>query len=369
GVEVPEVQDLLVAVGVGHLEEPVLLGLGVHPQHGGLDHRRHARLRRAAVLGQVVLVQRQIRLDVLAEDVLRRLRVRALDLDLHVEPARPQDRRVDHVLAVGGANDDDVLQALHTVNLGEQLRDDGVLHVRGDARAPSAEHRVHLVEEDDNRRALARLLASPLEDEADVPLSLADVLVEQLRALDVEEVAAALLLALLLGDLLRQRVGDRLRDERLATAGWAVQQHALRRTQLVLPEQVRVQEWKLDGVPDLLDLPVQTPDVGVVDVGDLLKDELLDLALGDALVRVRRARLDQQRVAGPKRCVDDGVGELDHALLIGVRDDQRPVTALEHLLEHDDLADPLEAERIDDVESIVEQHLLAAAQRLHIDRR
>jgi hypothetical protein len=38
------------------------------------------------------------------------------------------------------------------------------------------------------------LLPGPLEDEADVPLGLADVLVEQLGALDVEEVA---LLALL----------------------------------------------------------------------------------------------------------------------------------------------------------------------------
>ena len=38
-------------------------------------------------------------------------------------------------------------------------------------------------------RALARLLAGPLEDQPDVPLGLADVLVEQLGALDVEEVA------------------------------------------------------------------------------------------------------------------------------------------------------------------------------------
>ena len=34
GVEVLEVEDLLVAVGVGDLEEAVLLGLGVHPLDG-----------------------------------------------------------------------------------------------------------------------------------------------------------------------------------------------------------------------------------------------------------------------------------------------------------------------------------------------
>ena len=58
--------------------------------------------------------------------------------------------------------------------------------------ATGAEQGLHLVEEDDDRRALACLLPSPLEDQADVPLGLADVLVEQLRTLDVEEVALAL---------------------------------------------------------------------------------------------------------------------------------------------------------------------------------
>jgi len=38
---------------------------------------------------------------------------------------------VDHVLAVGGADDDDVLQALHPVDLRQQLRHDRVLHVGG----------------------------------------------------------------------------------------------------------------------------------------------------------------------------------------------------------------------------------------------
>jgi hypothetical protein len=49
-----------------------------------------------------------------------------------------------------------------------------------------------------------------------------------------------------------------------------------------------VQERQLDGVADLLDLPGQATDVGVVDVGDLFEDELLDLALGDPLVGVPR---------------------------------------------------------------------------------
>ena len=58
-------------------------------------------------------------------------------------------------------------------------------------------------------------------------------------------------------------------------------------------------------------------------------------------------------------CVHQRVGQVDDPLLVRVRDDQRPVAALEHLLEHHDLAGPLEPERVDDVECVVEQDLLA----------
>ena len=72
---------------------------------------------------------------------------------------------------------------------------------------------------------------------------------------------------------------------------------------------------------------------------------------------------------GAQGRVEQRVGEVDHPLLVGVGDHQRPVAALEDLLEHDDLAGPLEPERVDDVERVVEQHLLAAAQRVDLDRR
>ena len=150
--------------------------------------------------------------------------------------------------------------ALDAVDLAEQLRDDGVLDVGGDAGSAGAEQRVHLVEEHDDRGALAGLLTGPLEDQADVPLGLADVLVEQLGALDVEEVGLPLL-AGLLGDLLGQRVRDRLGDQRLAAAGRAVEQHALGRLELVLDEELGVQVGQLDGVADRLDLAEQAADL------------------------------------------------------------------------------------------------------------
>src|SRR5829696_5519958 len=192
GVEVLEVQDLLVAAGVGDFEELVLLGLLVHPGHRTLDHPGHSRLVIMMELGQILAMQRKRWRQVLAEDFPRRLGVGPFDLDLDVQPTGTQDRRVDHVLAVGGADDDHVVQAFDAVDLAEQLWHDRALDVGGHARSAGAEDRVHLVEEDDDRRPLAGLLPGALEHQPDVPLGLADVLVQQLRALDVQEERLAL---------------------------------------------------------------------------------------------------------------------------------------------------------------------------------
>ena len=168
--------------------------------------------------------------------------------------------------------------------------------------------------------------------------------------------------------LLGQRVGHRLGDQRLAAAGRAVEQHALGRPQLVLAEQVRVQVGQLDRVPDLDDLRAQPADVGVGDVRHFFQDELFHLSLGDALVHVAGARLEQQRVAGPQHRVAQRLGQPDHALLVRVRDDQGPVAVLEQLLEHDDFADRLVALRHHHVERLVQHHFLAGPQGVQLDR-
>src|SRR4051794_30411853 len=59
-VEVLEVQDLLVAAGIGDLEELVLLRLLIHPGDRPVDHPRHRRPRVTAELRQVLRVQRQV---------------------------------------------------------------------------------------------------------------------------------------------------------------------------------------------------------------------------------------------------------------------------------------------------------------------
>ena len=156
----------------------------------------------AAELANLGLVERQLGVEVALEDLGGGIGVGPLDLDLHVEAARAQDGRVDEVLAVRCADDDDVAQGLHAVDLGEQLGHDGRLHVGADASAARAEQRVHLVEEDDDRHALFGLLAGALEDHADLALGLADVLVQQLGTFDVEEVGTHVAVPGELGDLL-----------------------------------------------------------------------------------------------------------------------------------------------------------------------
>src|SRR5439155_231787 len=127
------------------------------------------------------------------------------------EPARAEDRRVDEILAVRGADDDHVLEALDAVDLGEELGNDRGLDVGRDPGAARAEEGVHLVEEHDDRHVLVGLFLGLHEDLADLALGFADVLVEELGALDVEEVALDLLPALL-GDLLGEVVGHGLGD-------------------------------------------------------------------------------------------------------------------------------------------------------------
>ena len=63
-------------------------------------------------------VQRQSGQHVLGEDVIGHFGVGALYLDLDVQPARPQDRRVDHVLAVGDSPSADGHELLGTVRRG-----------------------------------------------------------------------------------------------------------------------------------------------------------------------------------------------------------------------------------------------------------
>ena len=247
---------------------------------------------------------------------------------------------------------------------------DRVLDVGGDAGAAGAEDRVHLVEEHDHRRALGGLLPGPLEDQPDVPLGLADVLVEQLRALDVEEEA------LPLG--LRRRLRATCLARELATAlaisvlpqpggpysrtplggrSWCSRNRSACRYGSSTASRIgsicrtghRSRRSRCRGPPRGR-APRPRP-------------------WGSARRRSRsgaRAGASHRRAAAD---VPQRVGQPDHALLVGVRDDQGALAVLEDLLEHHDFAVRSRTRATDDVERLVEHDLLATPQLVELDRR
>src|SRR6185503_7761554 len=334
GGEVLEVEDLFVTVRVGDFQEAVLLAEGVHRLDRGTDHRGDgAGDVAAASLG---LGEGDIGGEVLGEDLRGRGAIGALDLDLHVEPAGAQDGRIDEVLAVGGADDDDVLEPFDAVDLSQELRHDGGLDVGGDAGAAGAEEGVHLVEEDDDGDILGGLLLGLDEDLADLTLGLADVLVEELGALDVEEEALDLLAALL-GDLLGEIVGDGFGDHGLAAAGRTIEEHALGGRELVLLVVVAIEVRQLDGVLDGLDLIAETTDVFVTDIGHFLEREVFDFALRKLLQQVAALGVEQEMIAGLEALGAQRLGDDADLFFVGAEGDQRAL-GVELFLEDDDLA-------------------------------
>ena len=240
------------------------------------------------------------------------------------------------------------------------------LDVGGDAGAAGAEQRVHLVEEHDDRHVLVGLFLGLDEDLADLALGLADVLVQQLGPLDVEEEALDLLAALL-GDLLGEVVGHGLGDHGLAAAGRAVEQHALGRRELVLLVVVGVEVRQLDGVLDRLDLVAEAADLLVADVRHFLEREIFDLALGQLLEQVADLRASIRRWSPVfRRRLAERIGDDADLLLVGAQRDDRAL-GVELLLEDDDVALDLVAGRLDDVQALVEDQLLAGLERLDLD--
>ena len=365
--EVLEVEDLALALGVRDLEELVLLVLRVHRLDRLLDDAAHDRLRIRSVLPRRVLAERQVRRQVLGEDLQRAQLLGPVHLDLQIEAAGPQHRGIDQILAVRRADHDHVAQRLDAVDLRQELRDDRRLHVRRDARAAHAEERIHLVEEDHDRNVFLRLLARVLEDLADLVLGLADVLVQELRTLHVQEVALGLAAAQLL-DAQRQAVRHRLADHGLAAARRAVEQDALRRRQVVPLEAVGVQVRQLDRVAQHFDLVAEAPDVLVRDVGNFLEHDLVDGRLRQALDAEAGARIHEQIVTGLQLLAPHRLREADHALLVGVTEHDH-AAVVEHVGDRHHLAARIEGRRVDDVERLVQHDELTFHQLLDADAR
>src|SRR5215203_2594236 len=166
------------------------------------------------------------------QDVQARLGVGEPDLDLVVEAPRAPQGGIQGGGTVRRRDDADTSKVVQAVHQGEELGDKGRLEALAHHVARGGEG-VYLVEEDDRGRLGARLV----EDGAQPRLALAPVLVEDLRPRDGHEVGPAL-------------VRDRPRQQRLAGPWRAVEEDALVRPDVELPEDLRVGYGELDRLAD-----------------------------------------------------------------------------------------------------------------------
>ena len=135
-----------------------------------------------------------------------------IDGDLPVEPAGPQQRRVQDVGPVGRRDQDHPAAYVEAVHLHQQLVQGLLTLVVAAAHTGAAmpADRVDLVDEDDGRRVLLGLL----EQVADPGGADADEHLHEIRTGDGEERHTGL-------------AGDRPGEQGLAGAGWTVEQHTL----------------------------------------------------------------------------------------------------------------------------------------------
>ena len=198
---------------------------------------------------EVDLLGQRLAAGVDLEDLLAALAVGAVDDDLAVEAAGPQQRRVEDVGPVGGGDQDDVVLHLEAVHLDQQLvqRLLALVVTAAHAGAAVAADGVDLVHEDDAGRVLFGLL----EEVADAAGADADEHLDEVRAGDREEGHAGL-------------AGDGAGEQRLTGAGRAVEQDALGDAGAERLEFLRVLEEFLD----LLQLLHRLVDPGDVAEGD-----------------------------------------------------------------------------------------------------
>ena len=204
------------------------------------------------------------------EDLLAADDVRIRHHDLTVEAAGTQQRGIEHVGAVGRGDQDHAFIGLEAVHLDQQLvqRLLALVIAAAEAGAAMTADRVDFVDEDDAGRVLLGLL----EHVAHAAGADADEHFDEVRTRDGEE----------------RHVGfarDRARDQRLAGAGRADQQHAARNPS--------AEPLEFAGVAQEFDDLLQIL-LGFVDAGDVLE--------GDAAMRLGQhlgARLaEAHRLAG-----------------------------------------------------------------------
>src|SRR2546422_1345021 len=189
------------------------------------------------------------------QDLMPGSLVRHGDEDDPIVAARPQEGGVHHVRSVRRPDHDDALHALEAVEAREELVHDPLAHPAVRVEPPAVRDRVDLVEEDDARRDLLRLL----EDHPDRLLALPDPLRHHLGAFDRDEVRLAL-------------GGDRLREERLPGPRGSVQEDPAGRADSHPLERLGILEGHLHRLLELQLHVVEAANVPPRDVGHLDED-------------------------------------------------------------------------------------------------
>ena len=226
------------------------------------DIRADETVRGAGVVVEVHVLGKRHAARVDLEDLLSSLGVRDADLDLAVEPAAAPEGGVDHIREVRCGDHHHLATGLQPVHQGKELGDDPALDLALHLLAFRRD-RVDLVDEDDRRRVLLRLL----KDLPQALFGLTVILAHDLGTRERDEVGVHL-------------VCHRFCDQRLPRPRRAVEQDAFRRLDTETLEEFGVPERELDHLPDKLQFPVKAADVLVVDVGRRLAPSLLGLVWG-----------------------------------------------------------------------------------------
>ena len=247
-------QDLVLGqLEIDHHDDLAVLPRGVQRrfvhqvgQIGAGQTRRAARQHRKIH----VVAQRNL-LGVDPQDGLAALHVGTAHHHAAVETAGPQQRRIEHVGAVGGGHQDDAFVRFEAVHFHQQLVQGllALIVAAAQAGAAMAAHGVDFIDEDDAGRVLLALL----EQVAHAAGAHADEHLHEVRTGDGEERHAGF-------------AGDGARQQGLAGSRRADQQHALGNAAAQLLEFLRLAQ-ELD---DLLQLFL-----GLFHAGHVLERDLL----------------------------------------------------------------------------------------------
>mmetsp|Transcript_11995 Transcript_11995/g.34660 ORF Transcript_11995/g.34660 Transcript_11995/m.34660 type:complete len:323 (+) Transcript_11995:1105-2073(+) len=187
---------------------------------------------------------------------------------MDLQAARTQQGIVDHVLPIRHSDQQDVVQGIHTVDLGKQLIDDGVGHARSIADAATLlADGIHLVHDDDVQHAVVAglhlLLLGLSEQLSDFLFGRADVLAQDLGTVDNLRLPRV------------QGLSDLPCNQRLSAAGWSVEQHSANVVDSHLLDDVRWPDARgKSASEDLVELGIQTSDA------QLFKVEVADEEVG-----------------------------------------------------------------------------------------